>query len=61
MNKTDQQQLIKLCEDPQSFIDLVEDWAEHKYPDSYLIKGYLLNINYSIGSSIQEYHQIYSK
>lgn len=38
MNKTDQQQLIKLCEDPQSFIDLVEDWAEHKYPDSYLIK-----------------------
>lgn len=40
MNKTDQQQLIKLCEDPQSFIDLVEDWAEHKHPDSFLIKRF---------------------
>lgn len=38
MNKTDQQQLLNLCEDPDSFVKLVEDWAEHKHPDSFLIK-----------------------
>lgn len=38
MNKTDQQQLLNLCEDPESFTDLVVDWAEHKHPDSFLIK-----------------------
>lgn len=38
MNKFDQQQLLNICEDPGSFIELVEDWAEHKHPDSFLIK-----------------------
>ncbi len=33
MNKFDQQQLLNLCEDPGSFTELVEDWAEHKHPD----------------------------
>lgn len=39
MNTSNQQQLLlDLCEDPGSFIELVEDWAEHKHPDSFLIK-----------------------
>lgn len=38
MNKVNQQQLMNLCEDPGSFIELVEDWAEHKHCDSFLIK-----------------------
>lgn len=39
MNTSNQQQLLRdLCEDPGSFIELVEDWAKHKHPDSFLIK-----------------------
>ena len=39
MNTSNQQQLLRdLCEDPGSFVELVEDWAKHKHPDSFLIK-----------------------
>lgn len=38
MTEYEEQQLKSLCDNSQSFMDLVDDWKEHKYSDEYLIQ-----------------------